>query len=293
MIRKVKYKDIDFAKYSACIENSAQRNFYAQKEILDQLSGNWELLVLNDYEAVMPVPLKKKYGFTFVASPVFCQQLGVFSPEDNSSLNEIFRKYLVEKFNVFTYPFNWTNHFEQPSAQLKNYVIPKKPYEKTKSKYSKGRKAVLKKAKESLVVKKLILDHDTEAFIISNFKGLDQQSEINEFITFFHFLSKNNQSGIYGAFLNDQLINLAMLEESSDSMILLGLINDERFLTENGASLLIDFLLENWVSKKNFDFMGGNVRGIEIFFKSFGAERQYFNIIRNSKANLLKKILKL
>jgi hypothetical protein len=30
-----------------------------REEVLDQLSGNWHILVYNDYEAVMPVPLKE------------------------------------------------------------------------------------------------------------------------------------------------------------------------------------------------------------------------------------------
>jgi hypothetical protein len=59
MIRRLKYNEIDFEKYSKCLENSAQKNWYARKEVLDQLSGNWHILVYNDYEAVMPVPLKE------------------------------------------------------------------------------------------------------------------------------------------------------------------------------------------------------------------------------------------
>ena len=56
MIKRLKYNEIDFAKYSKCIENACQRKYSATKDFLDITAGkNWELLVYNNYEAVMPV----------------------------------------------------------------------------------------------------------------------------------------------------------------------------------------------------------------------------------------------
>jgi hypothetical protein len=39
MIRKLKYKDIDFAKYQECIKNSEQRKYSAEKHFLDVVAG--------------------------------------------------------------------------------------------------------------------------------------------------------------------------------------------------------------------------------------------------------------
>ncbi len=71
MIKKITYGEINFEKYQICLQNSVQQNFYANRIILDQLCERWELLVYKDYDFVMPVPLKKKYGFFFVIMPLF------------------------------------------------------------------------------------------------------------------------------------------------------------------------------------------------------------------------------
>ena len=98
MIRRVKYKDIDFQKYTKCIQHSVQKNWYAGKEVLDELCGNWEVLVYEDYKAVLPVPLKKKLGLNFVIMPLFCQQLGVFSEKDNCEINDNFLQFLKRNY---------------------------------------------------------------------------------------------------------------------------------------------------------------------------------------------------
>ncbi|MBU3049861.1 hypothetical protein KNV96_17100, partial [Chryseobacterium indologenes] len=84
MIKRLKYHEIDFVKYSQCLENSEQRKYTATKDFLDITSKKqWEVLVYNDYEAVMPVPFIRKYGVKIVHNPKLCQQLGVFSKKDD------------------------------------------------------------------------------------------------------------------------------------------------------------------------------------------------------------------
>ena len=91
MIKRLKYEEVDWQKYQNCLEQSEQYIFFAEKKYLDLLlHQNWEILVDNDYEAVMPIPLAKKWGFTFVVMPLQTQQLGVFSKKDNPELNELF-----------------------------------------------------------------------------------------------------------------------------------------------------------------------------------------------------------
>ncbi|MDZ7847134.1 MAG: hypothetical protein U5L96_10385 [Owenweeksia sp.] len=40
---------------------------------------NWDALVLNDYDAVWPLPVRTKWGFKYFYRPFAVQQLGVFS----------------------------------------------------------------------------------------------------------------------------------------------------------------------------------------------------------------------
>ena len=53
MIQHIKRKDLDILKYDACIENSIQSRIYGFSWYLDIVADHWEVLVLDDYEAVM------------------------------------------------------------------------------------------------------------------------------------------------------------------------------------------------------------------------------------------------
>ncbi|MCS3869734.1 hypothetical protein J3D55_002650 [Chryseobacterium ginsenosidimutans] len=280
MIRTLKYHEIDFEKYTQCLENSEQRNWYAKKEVLDELSGNWELLVSGDYEAILPVPLKKKLGINFVIMPLFCQQLGVFSDKDNVEINDRFLKYLRKNYKIFLYTFNKDNSFSEDLEKKKNYVIPLSDYVILhRKKYFKGRKSTTKCA-QHLIYKEIEANSEHISFIENNFKGLTKQTDVDKFKKYLNFLSENDSLKLCAAYLDEKLINIAVLISEKDQLSLLGLINDENYKSENGPSFLIDKILNHYIHEKTFNFMGSNIRGIEVFFKSFGGETSGIRLYR-------------
>jgi hypothetical protein len=287
MIRRVKYKDIDFQKYTKCIQHSVQKNWYAGKEVLDELCGNWEVLVYEDYKAVLPVPLKKKLGLNFVIMPLFCQQLGVFSEKDNCEINDNFLQFLKRNYKVFLYSFNHHNSFSENLEKKKNYTIPVSDYILLRrKKYFKGRKSTAKCA-QHLIYKEIELNQEHLSFIEKNFKGLKKETDIKKFKDYLYFLNKNNSLKLSAAYLEERLINVAVLVNESTQLSLLGLINDESYKAENGPSFLIDKILDKYIHQKEFNFMGSNIRGIEIFFKSFGGELQEYPYLQS---RILKKL---
>ncbi|MCU7613614.1 hypothetical protein N0B16_04110 [Chryseobacterium sp. GMJ5] len=287
MIRRLKYRDIDFEKYTNCVEQSEQKNVYARKEILDHLSEHWELLVYEDYQAVMPVPVKKKLRISFVFMPLFCQQLGIFSGKDNVQINDLFLKYLKRNFIIFNYAFNHINTFSDDIQTRKNYVIPVCAYQDLRKHYFKGRKSTVKCAQQ-LDYKELILNEELITFIENNFKGLSKEADYKKFKEYIYFLDKEKKIRFCGAFLDQKLINLAVLIADNDQLYLLGLINKKKYKEQNGPSFLIDMILKNNIHESSFNFMGSNIRGIEVFFKSFGAVLQPYQFVEN---NILKKFL--
>ncbi|WP_343662130.1 hypothetical protein [Chryseobacterium mucoviscidosis] len=286
MIRRLKYNEIDFEKYSKCLENSAQKNWYARKEVLDQLSGNWHILVYNDYEAVMPVPLKRKFALNLVVMPLFCQQLGVFSSKDDFKINDQFLNFLKNRYNIFSYSFNHYNSFSQDLDKKKNYTIQISDYILLRrKKYFKGRKSTAKCA-QHLIYKEIDFSEESFSFMQKNFKGLSKDGDVEKYRKYLNFLYTNNSLKLSGAYLDEKLINIAVLIDEKDQLSLLGLINDEEYKDENGPSFLIDKILSFYIHEKKFNFMGSNIRGIEVFFKSFGAELQEYPTLENK---ILKK----
>jgi hypothetical protein len=83
-ITYVHHKDINPQKWNAVIVQSPWPLVYGLYEYLNTVCDQqWDALIFNDYEAVFPLPYKKKFGFKYIVQPLFCQQLGAFG----SSLN--------------------------------------------------------------------------------------------------------------------------------------------------------------------------------------------------------------
>jgi hypothetical protein len=88
------------ATWDACIARSRRPLVYAGSTYLNAIcEQGWDALVYGDYEAVFPLPVKRKWGMAVVYQPFFCQQLGLFAPTDFSLgyrefLNAIPRRFL-------------------------------------------------------------------------------------------------------------------------------------------------------------------------------------------------------
>ena len=285
MIQRLSYREIDFEKYQICVDQSVQKNFYAKKEILDVLCEEWELLIAGDYDFVMPVPLKKKFGFRFVLMPLFCQQLGIFGKEQNREMEQQFLLFLNKNYRIFSYYFNHQNDFKQNLKVKKNYVIERTEYAFLRKNYFKGRKSTVKTA-QYLSFMSVDLSEVSD-FITDNFKGLEKKNDFQKLVNYLNFLESEKMLTIFGAFKDNELASLAIMIRENDCYALLGLVNDEKFRLDNGASFLIDRILKEHIQEKSFDFMGGSIRGIEVFFKSFGSSLQQYPVIENSKKDLL------
>ena len=77
-IRDVLHKEIDFIKWDNCISNAPNGLIYGYSYYLDHMASQWDALVLNDYEAVMPLTWNRKYGIHYLYQPFLTAQLGVF-----------------------------------------------------------------------------------------------------------------------------------------------------------------------------------------------------------------------
>lgn len=81
MIKLFENSEIDREKWNRCISESEGTVPYAHSWYLDTVCPSWKALIDDDYKAVMPLPAFRKYGFNYIATPLFLQQLGVFSPD--------------------------------------------------------------------------------------------------------------------------------------------------------------------------------------------------------------------
>lgn len=293
MIKRLKYCQIDFKKYSECFETSVQRKYSASKEYLDITSNRqWELLVYKDYEAVMPVPVVRKYFFQFVLNPKLCQQIGIFSLSDSVEINDLFLQYLTKNYIVRYYAFNDKNKFSVMLHSRKNFIIYQDNYETVFKRYSPKRKRKLRQDEEikqnSCIKENLSLEISLD-FIRKNIKGANNSKNNEAFVDIFRKFYLKEKLAFSGYYYHGKLINLIAVYEDKNVLALLGTFNEYEFVKVSGASVLIDETLKKNIHTKDFDFEGGDISNVEEFFRGFRPQLvPYQCIIENSTSVFFK-----
>ena len=285
MIRYLTGNEVDFKKYNNCISKALNSRIYAYSWYLDIVADkNWDILVLNDYEAVMPLPKRKKYFINYIFLPAWVQQLGVFSiNEISEDLIKSFIHEIPKKFKLIDVFFNSENFFRHKNLALRvNYILSlNKPYEAIIKNYKKGRKSSIKQAQKNDLE---VAENYSHREIINLFK-------INKGV-------KLNKSNIDYNILNT-LIEAALLLNMAECLAVLNnkkeLIGGALFLKNNqrltylfssinkegrekqAMSFLIDYVNKKFSNSEYiFDFEGSMISEIALFFKSFGAEKETY-----------------
>src|SRR3954466_15915014 len=107
-------KNIDQEKWNNCIKQAGNGLIYAYSDYLDQMAGDWDGLVYGEYEAVMPLPWRKKYGIYYLYQPFLPAQLGLFGNTIGPHLLSGFLKAIPEKFRLWEFSLNHRNVFTLP-----------------------------------------------------------------------------------------------------------------------------------------------------------------------------------
>lgn len=295
MIKKVKYHEIDFAKYSQCLENACQNADYADKQFLDIVSDRqWFLLVYGDYEAVMPVSYVRKFGFVFILMPKICQQLGVFSKEDQPDINKQFYDYLDQNFLVVIYAFNGDNQFYFETKKKTSYLLKKDSYANTKKNYSIHRRRnvrIIGDLVGNIKFKNNYQEEDKE-FFLKNTKGTTKEKDRHDYFNIFQKLVEKNIGSLIILEFKNKIQSFVYLYEGNRRRYLSLFINGYPLQNPNLPSIMVDQCLQEFIEDKNFDFMGSEVENVAKFNERFGAISYRYAILTNSKSTLLKNLMK-
>lgn len=295
MIRRLRYNEIDFKRYAECLENSEQIKYSASKIFLDVTGKQcWELLVYGDYEAVMPIPYVKKYGIKIVCNPMLCQQLGIFSKKDDSSVNEKFLDFLNRNYLVRIYKFNDSNQFVSKIKQKKNFLIHPDSYEKVFAKYSPKRKRKLRLDRDVLPVCniKSVSFNDAKSFIELNMLGLDKEEDLSGFLRIFERFYELGSLQFTAFYYQDKIINMIATYKDVRTVALLGTFNDKEYVKISGASILIDDMIKQNIDTHIFDFEGGDIPNIEEFFRGFRPDLKPYGFVEKPVKVLVTDLIK-
>ncbi len=297
MITYYERTELDIEKYDGCIGNAVQYNVFGFSWYLDIVCEQWGAYVLNDYDAVMPIPWRKKLFIKYVYPPLWVIQLGIYSKEIEDE-----NEFLIEVFDDFRYvelrmnkenSFSMLNEFQQ-ERQVQVLSL-NQDYETIKNGYNRNRKRELKKSLNADLTEHwggnpsefISLFRDNVGKRVYKINESDYQNlrilmqvciekRVGELLTIYD----REDRLVSGAFLLKQKNRVTELVCSSDFSN-----------RKNGANT---FMNDRAIFKyqKNFDvfdFGGSSMNNIAKYYRSFGArDENYIHLVFNNLPKLLR-----
>ena len=298
LIKYIQREHLNEEKYNDCIEKSSQSRVYAFSWYLDIVADNWDALVLDDYQAVMPIPWRKKYGIKYVYPPFWVLQLGVYSNEtidENEFITHLFNKYKFVELRMNTHnKFKLYPEFLQLKQCQK--LVFNTTYSSTLSHYRKDRKKDLQKAAAADLIEKW---NDHPSNLIQLFKNNIGKRTPNIKETDYENLEKLIAICIekkIGEILSvydkeNKLVASVFLLKHKNSITKLISSTDLNYRKNGANTFLIDRVIFKYHKDFSvFNFGGSSIKSVASFSKSFGAETEKYHQL---KMNKLPKFLQL
>ena len=279
MITYVPYQQIDRAKYDNCVRQSSDARIYALSWYLDCVTDCWDIFMEGDYQTVMPLPKKSKYGIQYVYTPSWVQQLGLFSLTDISkTIQEDFLKRLSNKFLWIDYHFNSGQQMSTESFQVKkNYVLDLEAgIDQIQFNFNTNRKRISKKKLDDLTIDKkgslsIFLEnyrHQEKSYPVSD-DAIDRLARL--------YQMNPKHVHVWNVFNGGEFMAGLIWLKDNNRITYLVPIAHQRAKKMNVPTHLINELIGDYQGQKLLlDFEGSMLQGVEKFYQSFGADTEFY-----------------
>ncbi len=280
-----KHYEIDKQKWDQTIQSSDSPLVYAMSWYLDIVSPNWSAIISSDYQYVMPICIKLKFGcIPIITHPILCQQLGVFSTENKKISKEKIKQFIKQipfyfvKKNI---QFNHLCEKIESFSERQNFILNcNKTIQELEKNYSSQIKRNIKKA----VKNHLSFDEYKVEFAIEDFLNWKaNQVNLTKSIThqFTSILKQlNHQQKLLSYYVKDSQGNVhasCILIQFKNTLTLASLSSSPEGFKTGASSLLLHRIIQQNSSKSvTFDFEGSSLSSLARFYKGFGATKQTY-----------------
>jgi hypothetical protein len=291
MIVYHKNNEIDSEQWDNCIKNSPGVKPYAYSWYLDIMAPGWEALVDDDYDSVFPVPGSSRFGIQYVATPVFLQQLGAFSPDKPVSKAIVeFLDYMPDNYRLIDLCVSQEIHIEGFKLTEKvNFELDlSKSYEKIWENFSPHCKRNIEASakKKPELVSDISPDEIIDLFIRNKGKEINgiKIRDYQRLKNLMNFCLKNKKGKIIGVRASKKkLIFGVFLVETIGNKTMLFVVNTPQSRERRIGYFVVNELIKNHSSTRTtLDFAGSSIPSVASFMESFGSVNvPYYRIYRN------------
>jgi hypothetical protein len=256
------------------------------------MAPGWQALVDDDYDSVFPVPGFSRFGIQYIATPVFLQQLGAFSPDNHSS------KAVTEFLNYMPDFYKFVDLCIGQKVDISGYKVSEKvnfeldlskPYETISGNFSDHcRRNIHTSSRNSPdLVSEITPDEIINLFIENKGKEIDgikdrDYHRLKSLINFCKINKKGRIIGVKGA--RKKLIFGLFLVEIRGRKTILFVANTPQSRDKRiGYYVVNELIKDNSSTKTILDFAGSSIPSVASFYESFGCSRvPFYRLYRNS-----------
>ncbi|MBO2523549.1 MAG: hypothetical protein CW336_06810 [Bacteroidetes bacterium] len=299
MIRYLTHNKIDKKRWDECLAQCPDGLIYAWSWYLDVVHPDWEALVENDYEAVMPLTGNRKFGINYLFQPFFTQKFGVFSKKEASEAKiREFLEAIPDKFEFAEFRLNGLNGVKGINGvkglNHRNIELDLSPeYSVLAGNYHSNTKRNLAKAKKEGLT--IVEDADPSVIIELFRKNRGKEikhwgdKEYNRLLNLVEVAKSHDACLVFGVQNTDnQIIAGAFFMISHNKIVFLFSGADEANKENHGLTFLLDHVIKRYSGTQNIiDFEGSDNDGLARFYKGFGGEEKYYQELKFNKLNII------
>lgn len=256
------------------------------------MAKNWDALVQNDYEAVMPLTWNKKFGINYLYQPAFTACLGVFGKSITAETVNSFLHAIPEKFKYWDIYFNPGNVFNFSDYNLyerKNFVLDLRGnYEKLFTDFKDNIKRNIKKSEKfSLLINNNIGIADVIMLAKEQASAYAVPDE-NDFVNFnklYQLLYSKEKAMSYAVFTKEkQLLAAAVFFFSHNRAYYILVGNHPNGKTLGASHALINAFIKDHAGENLLlDFEGSDIPSLAFFYSSFAAVEEKYSAVKLNK----------
>lgn len=258
----------------------------------------WDGIVVNDYEAVMPVTWRKKWGIKYVCQPAFTQQLGLFVQHPHLWQHEAACLQLMQSRFAFIEIFLNSQHVFEGSSKAMNYVLPlQEDYTRIRAGYKKTLLKSLKRTKKFDLQYKVYTDAAAVVQLYENSYAARMGARPEDYRRFLHCLQYmlQQQQALMRSVYSPKGELLAVAAFAKDRHRLYNLVSTTlpkgRMLEAN--YVLLDQLIQEFAgSGLILDFEGSDHPGIARFYQKFGSQPEPYIFWKDNRLPAILRWLK-
>lgn len=301
-----------------CKEYEEIMPIYIQHWWLDAVcnSDKWNIILYENNDRIEAVMLYYSPLKSILIMPPYTQNLGIWFVPDyelENSNSEIFRKqeissYFISKLPKHKFfaqkfssqytdwlPFYWNNYYQ---TTFYNYLLKDiKNIDEKLTSFRRGIKNNIKIAaeKEKLSIKTNISIDDFITLTETNLKR-KKVKDISSAVLkrLMETAIERNQGRIYASYDPQNNIHDAVFVAwSGNTAYNISVGRNPQFIKSSGmAFLMFNTIKDISLIVDNFDFEGSMIKGVEFFFRGFGAEQKQYFYITKGKINIFDRIVK-